>query len=65
MEIHKLIRNMASEGMGVIMISSELPEIVGICDRVIVMHEGSQCGELKGRDINESNIIHLASGLKL
>lgn len=65
MEIHKLIRNMASEGMGVIMIPSELPEIVGICDRVIVMHEGSQCGELKGRDINESNIIHLASGLKL
>jgi len=62
-EIHKLIRNLVNEGMGIIMISSELPEIIGMCDRVIVMHEGRICGETVAGDINEKKIINLASGI--
>ncbi len=62
-EIHQLIRQLANEGVGVIVISSELPEVVGLCDRVMVMHEGKQQGTLGGDDITEQNIIHLASGL--
>ncbi|GAK50450.1 ABC transporter, nucleotide binding/ATPase protein (Sugar) [Candidatus Moduliflexus flocculans] len=62
-EIHKLIRELANQGIGVIMISSELPEVIGMCDRVLVMHEGRQSGILTGEDITEQNIIRLASGL--
>jgi len=62
-EIYKLIRELAGEGIGIIFISSELPEIVGMSDRVIVMHEGEKSGEITGEDINEKKIIHLASGI--
>ena len=62
-EIHKLLRTLADQGVGIIMISSELPEVIGMCDRVLVMHEGEQCGIVSGDDINEEKIIHLASGL--
>jgi ribose transport system ATP-binding protein len=62
-EIHKLIRQLANEGVGIILISSELPEVVGMCDRVLVMREGNLCGTVKGKEINETQIIHLASGV--
>jgi ribose transport system ATP-binding protein len=62
-EIHRLIRDLAGQGIGIIMISSELPEIIGMCDRVLVMHEGRQCGIVKGAEITEKRIIHLASGI--
>ena len=62
-EIHRLLRDLANQGIGVIMISSELPEVIGMCDRVLVMHEGRQSGILTGDDITEEKIIHLASGL--
>ncbi len=62
-EIYKLIRDLANKGIGVILISSELPEIVGMCDRVIVMHEGDKIGEVQKDDINEREIIHMASGI--
>jgi ribose transport system ATP-binding protein len=62
-EIHKLLRDLANQGIGIIMISSELPEVIGMCDRVLVMHEGDQCGILTGSEITEENIIRLASGL--
>jgi len=63
-EIHRLLRNLSDEGKGVIIISSELPEIIGMCDRVIVIHEGSITGTVEGNDICEEKIIRLASGLK-
>ena len=44
-EIHNLLRTLADEGVGVIMISSELPEVMGVSDRVIVVHEGHLSGE--------------------
>jgi ribose transport system ATP-binding protein len=63
LEIHALIRRMAGQGIAVVMISSELPEIVGMCDRVVVMHEGRKSGELRGADVNENSIIRLAAGM--
>ncbi|WP_108126159.1 sugar ABC transporter ATP-binding protein [Saccharospirillum mangrovi] len=62
-EIHRLIRELASQGVGVIVISSELPEVVGLCDRVMVMCEGRSNGIVSGDAINEDRIIRLASGL--
>jgi ribose transport system ATP-binding protein len=59
-QIYHLLRRLASEGVGVIMISSELPEVVGVCDRVLVMYEGRVCATLSGADINEESIIQKA-----
>lgn len=62
-EIHRLIRQLANLGTGIVMISSELPEVIGMCDRVVVMHEGSISGEVSSEEINEKQIIQLASGI--
>ncbi len=59
-QIYHLLRRLASEGVGVLMISSELPEVVGVCDRVVVMYEGRMCGLLEGDQINEKSIIQMA-----
>jgi ribose transport system ATP-binding protein len=64
-EIHRLLRDLANQGIGVIMISSELPEIIGMCDRVLVMHEGRQCDIIGGDQITEKRIIQLASGMSI
>ncbi len=61
-EIYRLIRELADKGMGVIMISSELEEIIGLADRVLVMHEGRCTGILDHGEITEENIMHLATG---
>ena len=62
-EIHILLRNLTNEGVGVVLISSEMPEIIGMCDRVIVMHEGRISGIVSKKDLNETTLIHLASGI--
>ncbi len=62
-EIHKLLRELAASGVGVIVISSELPELIGISDRVIVIRGGRIAGELTG-DITEEAVIRLASGVE-
>jgi ribose transport system ATP-binding protein len=59
-QIYHLLRRLASQGVGVLMISSELPEIVGVCDRVLVMYEGRMCGILSEDQINEKSIIQMA-----
>jgi ribose transport system ATP-binding protein len=59
-QIYHLLRHLANQGIGVIMISSELPEIIGVCDRVAVMYEGSLCAILEGTDVNEQSIIQMA-----
>lgn len=61
-EIHGLLRGLANEGTGVIVVSSELNEIVGMCDRVLVMHEGELVAEVRGEDVNSNRIMHYASG---
>jgi ABC-type sugar transport system ATPase subunit len=62
-EIHQLLRSLANDGIGVIVISSELPEIVGLSDRVLVVHKGSIAGSLSGQEINDEVIMSYASGL--
>lgn len=59
-EIHRLLRDLANQGMGIIIISSELPEIIGMCDRVLVIKNGRIAGELENVEINEKKIITIA-----
>ena len=60
-EIHGILRGLASEGVGIVVISSELPELIGVCDRVLVVREGRISGQVTGDDMTEGNIMHLAS----
>lgn len=62
-EIHQLLRQLANEGVGIVVISSELPEIIGLCDRTIVIREGKIVGELAAQKMSEEAILRLASGL--
>jgi ribose transport system ATP-binding protein len=64
-EVYNIINNLANEGNGVIFISSELPEIVSLCDRVLVMHRGKSMGILSKKDINQENILKLATGVDI
>ncbi|QCO00088.1 sugar ABC transporter ATP-binding protein (plasmid) [Azospirillum argentinense] len=59
-EIYRLIDQLASEGKAVILISSELPEILGMCDRVLVMERGRLNGEVDGHEATEENLLALA-----
>jgi len=61
-EIYKLINNLVQEGTGVIFISSELPEVVNLCDRVAVMHRGSMTALLERDEISQENIMKAAVG---
>jgi ABC-type sugar transport system ATPase subunit len=60
-EIYRIMRKLADDGLGILMISSELPEIVGMCDRVLVMRQGCINGELSGSAIAEEAIMRLAA----
>lgn len=60
--IHKLMRDLSSQGVAVMMISSELPEIIGMSDRVIVMREGRIQAELSGDELTEKEIMRAATG---
>ena len=60
-EIHHILRNLARKGVGIVVISSELPELIGVCDRVLVVREGEISGEVSGEDMTEENIMHMAS----
>jgi ribose transport system ATP-binding protein len=67
-EIYRIIDDLARRGMAVLVISSELPEIVGVCDRVVVMREGKIVGELGGTtDVaaTEETIMALATGVSM
>lgn len=61
-EIHKLMCKFARQGMAVIMISSELPEVMGMSDRVVVMQEGRISGVLERSDLTQERIMKLATG---
>ena len=63
-EIYDVLNELKKMGKAIIMISSDMPEIVGICDRVIVMHEGMVTGELDREEANQENIMKLAVGMK-
>ncbi len=63
MEIHRLIREFAGQGKAVVLISSELPEILALSDRVIVMHEGHQVAEVAHDEADEETVLRWAIGL--
>jgi ribose transport system ATP-binding protein len=60
-EIHTILRGLARNGIGIVVISSELPELIGVCDRVIVIREGEISGEVGGDAMTEESIMRLAS----
>lgn len=61
-EIYKLMRILADKGLSVIMISSELPEILGMSDRILVMHKGKMKTIMDGRQATQEKIMHFATG---
>ena len=60
-EIYALMDQFTREGGSILVVSSELPELLGICDKIYVMAEGKLTGCLANRDITEEMIMHLAS----
>ena len=63
-EIYLLMDQLANSGVSIIMISSEMPEIMAVSDRIMVMHEGTVTGELSFEEYTEEDIMKLASGEK-
>ncbi|MBC7286685.1 MAG: sugar ABC transporter ATP-binding protein [Armatimonadetes bacterium] len=63
-EIHRLMRQLTDEGAAILMISSELPEILSVADRILVMREGRIVGELSREDATEQAIMMLATGTR-
>lgn len=59
-EIYRIINKLAEQGLAIVMVSSEMPELIGECDRVLVMRQGKVTGELQGDQITEQNMIRLA-----
>jgi ABC-type sugar transport system ATPase subunit len=55
------MNKLVSQGVAVIMISSELPEVIGMSDRVIVMSEGKLTGEINRKDLSQENIMKAAT----
>lgn len=63
MEIFKLINELIYQNYAVLMISSEMVEIIGMCDRAIMFREGATVGEVRREDLSEETLIHYAMGL--
>jgi rhamnose transport system ATP-binding protein len=61
-EVHRLMSELAGRGLAVLMISSELPEVLGMADRVLVMHEGRLTAELSRDEADEESVIRAATG---
>lgn len=61
-EIYKLMEDLAERGKALVMVSSELPELIGMCDRIYIMCKGEIVGELQREDFNQEKIMRLATG---
>jgi rhamnose transport system ATP-binding protein len=61
-EVHRIISHLTTQGMAILLISSELPEILGMADRVLVMHEGRVSGEFTRGDADQERIMFAATG---
>jgi ribose transport system ATP-binding protein len=61
-EIYRLMRSLSDSGAAILMISSDMEEVIGVSDRIAVMHEGSISGFLERRDFSEANVLKLAVG---
>jgi len=62
-EIYELINQLTQEGLGIIMISSEMEEIMGMSDRMLVMAEGNVVGELQKEEFSQDKILRYASNI--
>lgn len=62
-EIYSIINELAGQGMAIIMISSELPEIINMCDNVCVIKEGAKTGEINHLELTQERIMKLATGV--
>jgi rhamnose transport system ATP-binding protein len=61
-EVHRLLSELASQGLAVLMISSELPEVLGMADRVLVMHEGRLAADIPRAEATEETVMAAATG---
>lgn len=61
-EVYNVMNELVSKGAAIIMVSSEMPEVLGMSDRIIVMHEGRLTGEFDRKEANQENIMKAASG---
>ncbi|MFV2198355.1 sugar ABC transporter ATP-binding protein [Nocardiopsis sp. LOL_012] len=61
-EVHRLLSELAGEGLAIVMVSSELPEVLGMADRVLVMHEGRVTAELDRSEATEESVMYAATG---
>jgi len=59
-EVHRLVRELASQGLATLLISSELPELLSLSDRIVVMRQGKVSGELNGQDATQEKLLELA-----
>ena len=62
-EVYEILRDIAKQGIGIVMVSSELPELLSLCDRIIIMHEGRVTGELSREEASEEQIMRYAAAL--
>ena len=59
-EIHRIVSNLAKEGLSIIMISSDMPELLGMSDRVVVIKNGKKTGELERKDFSQEQVLEMA-----
>jgi ABC-type sugar transport system ATPase subunit len=62
-QIYRIIAGLADEGLAVLLISSDLPEIIGMCDRIVVMRQGRIAGEVSAGEATEERLLSIASGV--
>jgi rhamnose transport system ATP-binding protein len=61
-EVHRIVSRLAAQGLAILLISSELPEVLGMADRVLVMHEGRLTGEFSRANADQEAIMRAATG---
>lgn len=59
-EIHRIISNLAKEGLSIIMISSDMPELLGMSDRLMVIKAGTKVGELTREEFSQEKVLEMA-----
>jgi ABC-type sugar transport system ATPase subunit len=62
-ELYQLIRQLAGQGVGILLVSSELPELLGLADRLLVLHEGQQTALLETSEVDEETVLRYCYGL--
>ncbi len=60
-EIYKIINELAEEGLSIVVISSEMPELISLCDRFVVLRDGRSAGEFMKNEVNEQILLEAAA----